>query len=270
MIMNEGFYEYFDFIVTDIRHVIFREPSFSWNFIDIAHHNHYVLALVLTGECLYKFKDIAYKVKKGDLIFFQKNLLHTVESDSKTPWSFISTTFDVEPRGGNSVNILNEFDNIMVAQDFLQLSALFCELNYSWSIKRPYYLLKCRSIITEILYVVLNQNSLLNNSPQHSQKIKKIFDFIVENNSVNYSVKELAIKTDLSYSHFSFIFKQMSGYGVTEYQNLVKINKAKDLLLSGERNVTEVAHLVGFDNIYYFSRLFKKVTGLSPSDYLKR
>ncbi|HHV97854.1 MAG TPA: helix-turn-helix transcriptional regulator [Clostridiaceae bacterium] len=53
------------------------------------------------------------------------------------------------------------------------------------------------------------------------------------------------------------------------YTYYIKINKAKDLLLSGECNVSEAAFSVGFENVHYFSRTFKKITGVNPSKYLK-
>ncbi len=263
---------YPDFVIKDIQHVIKREASSSWNFRDITHSQHYVLALVINGECLYQFDHKEYNAVEGDIVFFQKNLKHSVQSSSQKPWSFISTTFNVEFKEGGEDGIgtvLDGLSNIFKPRDFSQMSALFSELNYIWSGMRPYHLLKCRSLITDILYTILNQKMMEGYVNPHSHSIKKVLDIILKNYSKNYSVEELARSADLSYSHFSLLFKEMTGFGVTEYQNQVKVNKAKDFLLSGECNVTEAAHIVGFSNIYYFSRLFKRITGINPSEYLK-
>ena len=74
--------------------------------------------------------------------------------------------------------------------------------------------------------------------------------------------------TGLSSSHFRMLFKEFTGLSAVQFQNRLKIDKAKDLILSGSCNVTEAASAVGFDNVYYFSRLFRKLTGKNPSEYL--
>ncbi|OMC67430.1 hypothetical protein BK126_17730 [Paenibacillus sp. FSL H7-0326] len=91
-----------------------------------------------------------------------------------------------------------------------------------------------------------------------------------ENYSRHYSVQELAVMAGLSTSHFRLVFKKVTGQSILDYQNQIKLGKAKDLLLSGECNVTEAALHTGFGNVYYFSRLFKQVMGCNPSDYLRK
>ncbi|WP_069999478.1 helix-turn-helix domain-containing protein [Cellulosilyticum sp. I15G10I2] len=268
--MQQSQNEYCDLIVSDIRHVIERGPNPNWHFKNISHPDHYVLALTIKGECLYRFNDMQYCLQTGDIIFFQKAQMHSVQSNHEKPWSFISTTFDIVFKNEYSKNMINGLDNILRSSDFAQMSVLFKELDHIWSGMNAYYLLKCRSIIMEILYIILSQKTQQGHSTPHAHTINDICDMILKNYSKNYSVEELAQAADLSYSHFSMIFKDITGFGVTQYQNQVKINKAKNLLLSGECNVTEVAEQVGFNNIFYFSHLFKKFTGVSPSEYLKR
>jgi AraC-like DNA-binding protein len=86
----------------------------------------------------------------------------------------------------------------------------------------------------------------------------------------SYSIEELAELADISPSYFRNLFKRVTGLTVTQYKNRIKISKARDLILSGKCNVTEAAKTVGFNNIYYFSRLFKKITCANPSDFIKR
>ena len=68
---------------------------------------------------------------------------------------------------------------------------------------------------------------------------------------------------EMSTSYFRALFKQ-------QFHNRLKITKACDLLRSGTCNVTEAAYATGFGDVYYFSRLFKKTTGRSPSQHLQR
>ena len=53
-----------------------------------------------------------------------------------------------------------------------------------------------------------------------------------------------------------------------QFQNKLKIDKAKDLIISHSCNITEAAEAVGFSDVYYFSRMFRKITGKNPSEFL--
>lgn len=258
-----------DFAITHIRHVIEREPSPSWHFKNVAHPDHYLLALSTKGRCNYDIGGKTCTVEKGNLLFFQKGLLHTAKSDPDYHWSFFSTTFGVMDFGNSGTSALEELENVIRVRDYLKFHTLFSELNHLWTAKSEGYLLRCRSIILEVLYLVIKEKSSISHPAPHTQQILEIMAMMQKNYSKNYTVEELAAIAGLSYSHFSLVFKRITGYAVTEYQNLIKINKAKDLLLGGSCNVTEAAEIVGFNNIYYFSRLFKKTTGHSPSEYLK-
>lgn len=75
---------------------------------------------------------------------------------------------------------------------------------------------------------------------------------------------ELAHQLGMSYSTFRRIFKKETGRAPGEYFIEMKMNRARQLLLA-DKPIQEVADLLGFDSVYYFSRLFKSRTGTSPS-----
>jgi two-component system, response regulator YesN len=74
----------------------------------------------------------------------------------------------------------------------------------------------------------------------------------------------------VSPNHLSTIFKKYSGVGFNEYVARVKIEKAKELLVSGGHKMFEVAQILGFEDAFYFSKVFKRVTGLSPREFCLR
>jgi len=83
------------------------------------------------------------------------------------------------------------------------------------------------------------------------------------------TLKYLAVESGLSISRFSFIFKESTGVSAIEYFNNLKVRHACDYLDSTELSIGEISELVGIENQHYFSRLFSKSTGLSPSKYRK-
>ena len=149
------------------------------------------------------------------------------------------------------------------------MAANFAELYRVWTTKGTGYLVKCRSLILDIIYILLSDELRRSKISIHYSKIEKIVNTIRENCERSYSIDELCAMSGLSSSHFRMLFKELTGLSAVQFQNRAKIDRAKDLIMSGSCNVSEAARAVGFDNVYYFSRLFRKLTGKNPSEYMK-
>ncbi|ACQ79198.1 transcriptional regulator, AraC family [Beutenbergia cavernae DSM 12333] len=81
------------------------------------------------------------------------------------------------------------------------------------------------------------------------------------------SVPELARIAGLSTSHFAALFRAATGSGVSEYVKRLRMSRARELLLTSDRTVAEVATTVGYPDAFYFSRQFRRVAGVSPTEY---
>ena len=84
------------------------------------------------------------------------------------------------------------------------------------------------------------------------------------------NIEEYAQSHNMSTSWFIRNFKQYTGFTPLQYILSLRIYNAEALLKSNLYNITEVASIVGYDDEYYFSRIFKKNTGFSPTDYRKK
>jgi AraC-like DNA-binding protein len=82
------------------------------------------------------------------------------------------------------------------------------------------------------------------------------------------NLEALAKELGVSYSRFRFAFKKQTGYSPREFENMIKLNRSRDLLLREGMSVTETATALGFSTVYYFSRAFKKQFGQSPKKWL--
>ncbi|MBR5191988.1 MAG: helix-turn-helix domain-containing protein [Clostridia bacterium] len=89
------------------------------------------------------------------------------------------------------------------------------------------------------------------------------------NKGENVSLEELAYSLNVSKSYIKQQFKKVNGYSVIEFFIKLKINKAKELLSQNKHSVTEIADMLGFSTVFYFSRQFKKHTDMSPTEYVK-
>ena len=98
-------------------------------------------------------------------------------------------------------------------------------------------------------------------------KIQQAVRFINDNYRTDISLDAVSGEAGMSPSHFSRIFKKVMGLSYQEYLNRCRIKKARNLLRSSPRSITEIAISVGFADATGFGRIFKKLTGQTPSAY---
>lgn len=89
-------------------------------------------------------------------------------------------------------------------------------------------------------------------------------------NNDDISLNAVAMAVNLSSTYFSALFKKQTGMPFTDYLNLVRINKAKELLCCTLMQISEIAYAVGYKDYRYFSQVFKKNTGQTPRDYQRK
>lgn len=102
-----------------------------------------------------------------------------------------------------------------------------------------------------------------------------IFSFIssyIQNNfhKNNIKLEKLAAISGLHPTYFSQLFKSKMNKSPIDFLNQVRMNKAKELLINSNQTVREIAHQVGYQDEFYFSRRFKKNSGYAPTLYKKR
>ena len=85
----------------------------------------------------------------------------------------------------------------------------------------------------------------------------------------NLMLQDVAGEVGMSQSHFSTVFSQETGITFTQYLTALRIGKAKELLSATAMRSSEIAFAVGYNDAHYFSYLFKKHTGVTPSEYRK-
>ena len=97
--------------------------------------------------------------------------------------------------------------------------------------------------------------------------IREAVYYIHQNYHQNISVEKVALHVDKSNNYFSYLFKKEMGMSFVEYLNRIRIDKAKELLNTSTYKTYEISELVGFSDYKYFSSVFKKVEGVSPTQY---
>lgn len=259
----------YDFYISEIEYFNEREANPDWRIDKLVYDNLYIIAFCKSGEAIYRFNGAELVVRKGDLLFFPKGLVRSAHSNPDNPWAFYTITFDVRFQNEQSRELFDRFDCLVRNPQLYKLQAIFAEFNQVWTGKRNGFMIKCKSLIMDILYTMIKEQDRMTHGTTHYNAIEQTTNHILAHYTEHFSIDDLARRSGLSSSHFRLLFKKITGMTAVQYQNHIRINKAKDLLMSGECNVTEAALSVGFQDIYYFSRLFKQLTGESPSHYIR-
>ncbi len=109
--------------------------------------------------------------------------------------------------------------------------------------------------------------SMFGKSSKSSETIKKAIQFIAQNYSADITLERVAQHVGLNASYLSTYFKQSCGSSFKEYLNLVRIEEAKRLLANTDYTILDIALAIGYENQSYFSKVFKKYTGITPKQY---
>ncbi|GKX28405.1 putative HTH-type transcriptional regulator YisR [Vallitalea longa] len=119
----------------------------------------------------------------------------------------------------------------------------------------------CREYLTIIMN---NQKKPL---PRVYHTVQNIIDYINDEYQKKLTSTDIEEIFELNYDYLNRAFQKITGYSILNYLNIIRINKAKELISSTSLKVSEIGYLVGVEDPYYFSRLFKKYVGVPPSKY---
>ena len=129
--------------------------------------------------------------------------------------------------------------------------------------------LMMNSILYEYLFLLASKFPREQYTPGEKQisYVEETLTYLETNYSNNISVQSLADSVGLNRSYLHRLFKSATGSSLKEYLLDLRIRKACSLLKSTDLPVAIISHSVGYEDTLYFSRLFKKKKGLSPSQY---
>lgn len=117
------------------------------------------------------------------------------------------------------------------------------------------------------LMFMTSRNISLLSTPYMPIVIQKARDFMQENIETDISMPQVAEQLQMSYATFRHMFKKYTGLSPAQYFINLRIHRAKELLRSTDLSVKAITYRLHFENPEYFSTLFKRRTGLKPSEF---
>ena len=251
-------------------------------------HEYIQLWYVLNGKCIHFFNKESHTLSKGSIFVLPPYVSHYLISDDDSELiglefteEFISENMD---KGANFFNY-SYIEPFMVSIDEVKpsfqlegyekrcIESLLNEIFMEFRDKENYHELFIKANVLKILAIISRAYDK-NINPykkiimeRYENSINLAIDYINKNYCNKIYLKEVCRISMMSPANFSPVFKQITGSTFTEYVNVLKVKKAKELLLQTDWSIRAVALELGFDNITYFNKLFKNNVGISPSKY---
>ncbi|MBQ2921936.1 MAG: helix-turn-helix transcriptional regulator [Tyzzerella sp.] len=114
----------------------------------------------------------------------------------------------------------------------------------------------------------LEEESNLEYSPQNTTDIfKRVTAYMEDNIAKHLTIEQICWDNMIGRTKLQKIFHVETGIGIIDYFSKMKISAAKHMIRDGKLNFSQISEQLGYSSIHYFSRQFKKITGMSPSDY---
>ncbi|MBQ7076227.1 MAG: helix-turn-helix transcriptional regulator [Clostridia bacterium] len=141
-----------------------------------------------------------------------------------------------------------------------------------FAMRKPMYKDWCAAYFYQLLSITARKYALRQSNVNRKSEIRinEACRIIYENIQEPPTAEELAKEFSLSISRFLHLFREVSGQSYTEFLTSLRMEKARDILLSTNMSVKDIAEYVGIYDQNYFSRCFRKNVGMSPSEYRKQ
>ena len=230
----------------------------------------YILIYCIDGKGWISINGKNVPVTANQYFIIPANTPHAYASENTDPWSIYWIHF----AGDRAEDFLDTSDkalNIMPSHisridDRIQLfDEIFLNLEMGYSKENIIYANICLShFLASFRY--LSQYRQIRKT-QEKDMVETSIHYMKSHANEKLTLKKLAEQAKLSSSHFSMVFKQKTGMPPLEYLIHLRIQQACQLLDHSEFKVNEIAQQIGYEDPYYFSRIFSKIMGIAPREY---
>ncbi len=232
--------------------------------------------------------DKHYKIQKGDIVLRRPGQY----TQGIMPYSCFAVFFDIKGTMGKDPDtydmhqeqayqplflnpVLDSIPVITHSSPERNYQQLFSEVLNETINSKAGSIIRCRALILDLLHNLYRDamnpiRTLKALSGPHYYTIKKSLEYIELNQNKKIDLRELSSAAGLSPNYFHAVFTKAVGLTPNVYIIDLKMRRAKELLAGTDYTVAEISEHCGFENVPYFSYLFGKRTGCSPSEFRKK
>jgi len=230
----------------------------------------YILIYCIEGKGWFSVKGKRNVIGTNQFFIIPKEIAHSYGSDNANPWSIYWVHFSggmapqfYDPQGSAKIispsKIARFEERIQIFEEILQnLEMGYSKENLQYANICLLHFLASFKYISQFRQIRrIRENDVVENA---------IF-YMKENLAVKLTLERLAAESGISSSHFSLLFRKRTERAPMDYFNHLRIQKACQFLDNSTIRINEVALKIGYEDPFHFSRIFKKVMGVSPLHY---
>ena len=247
-------------------------------------HDTYELYFLEEGEGYYFIDRETYLVRAGDVVLIKPNQIHKTSMErvarhGRLLLQITEAPMDAFLRGNGFMTLEELYDKkgrivSLGERAGAAVKELMIRVGEEIRDRQRGYDLMVRLKLLELLAVLWRcgedappeREERVAQSPKY-QKVQEVAEYLQANPGTRESLDQLAGRFYISRSWLSRIFREVTGFSVSEYANMVRVKRAQKLLAHGDYSVTEISELVGFESITYFERIFRRYTDRTPLGY---
>lgn len=236
----------------------------------ILHTHHFSeLFYVISGHGNFFLEGNTYPISSNDLIIVPPNIEHTEQSYNAAPLEYIvlgieGITFMDSEASSNSI-----IHNYGERTPMLNLLSLIVSEVQE---EQPGYHLVCQHLLDILLIQIIRRQKLVP-APISSSKMNtecgKIKRYLDSNYSENITLDTLAEKAHMNKYYLVHAFTRHTGLSPISYLNTKRIQIGKELLISTNHSIAQIASSIGFSSQSYFAQVFKKEAAMTPNEFRK-
>lgn len=231
---------------------------------------YYLMHFVVSGKGTYTTQGKTHHLSTGDAFMIFPSEISEYKADPQNPWQYCWVAFNgadakrlISLTNFSKDNPISTFDCQSSKKIYRHISNIYSGVGSST---------QSEVFMVGHLYLLLSDligmsNTAKTESSTAREYLKLGLKFIQNNYNRKIAVENIASYVKISPSHLYRIFIQEQGVSPNRYLTEYRINHACTLIRKGDYTISEIANSVGFEDPLYFSRVFKKVKAVSPSQY---
>lgn len=249
------------------------EPGWSWN--PKVPMQDYDLWYAVSGTGEIRVNEEAYEVRKGCLFLLRPGDIIRATQDPAdrlliifVHFSYVRPGSDGEGTDWREIPTLTHFEDPYHVEYFLHRIIELKDMNETWSKTEFDFLMKL--IFIHLTRMNEGDREVAQLTRRHKQLVHKAIDVIRMRSDTVIDFEQIAAVVGLSPRYLSTLFRKHTGLSLKEYMTRQRLERAKFLLTDSDMNVTQIADILGYSDIYYFSKLFKQIYGIPPTSFRNR
>lgn len=265
--MYRGHYEYLQHPDPSFP-VIFHHCIFSQTNGGFIPHWHEAMELLyfISGSGTVFIDGASFRVKAGDLVVSGFGSMHSMqETEANTQYNCLILEPSLCELTGFQPEQMQLSPHIRDREAATKIEHIVWEFQHQKTHYKNAIKLEVAALLIHLMrYHVSGSETQEKSSDSKTGMIRQVVALLQEEYRQPLSLPDLAAKTGFSHYYLCHTFREITGYSISQYLNMLRCNNAQKLLFSGW-SVSEAALSCGFENLSYFTRMYKRCIGHAPS-----